>query len=48
MEPVLLRESAGNVFVFWCPGCKCCHTVDEKWKIDDPNTNKPTIRPSVL
>ena len=44
---VPLEGASGGCYVFWCPGCKCGHAVDEKWTITG-TLQKPTIRASVL
>ncbi len=33
--------------VFWCPGCECAHTIDDRWTYNG-NVQQPTIRASVL
>lgn len=35
----------GIHFTFWCPGCKCPHTVNTNWRVNPDNI---TISPSVL
>lgn len=34
--------------VFYCPGCKCNHYVNEKWKLTYDDDGKPTIMPSII
>lgn len=43
---MILHPEEG-VFLFYCPGCKCGHQVDDRWIISGPD-HAPTIRPSVL
>lgn len=43
---LLLRRVQGGLTVFWCPGCKCGHAVNETWSIQDGE--RPSISPSVL
>lgn len=32
---------------YWCPGCQCHHTLDERWEFDG-DFSKPSFRPSVM
>lgn len=36
-----------DTFIFWCPGCKCAHFIDERWS-NKGDLVKPTIVGSVL
>jgi hypothetical protein len=36
----------GNI-LFWCPGCKTNHVINNNWKITGLK-EKPTVSPSVL
>ena len=39
------NEFAG--YLFWCPGCKECHSFDKRWDFDG-NMENPTFKPSLL
>jgi len=40
-------ERMGALWVFWCPGCKCGHSINERWTFNG-DLVKPTIKPSLL
>lgn len=42
----LLRKTSDGGYNFWCPGCKCVHHIDNRWK-NLGTLDNPTIRPSV-
>lgn len=41
---LLRRVEDQKMFMFWCPGCKCAHWVNDTWQV---NTETLTITPSV-
>ncbi|MFP2910239.1 DUF6527 family protein [Pyxidicoccus sp. 3LFB2] len=41
-----LRRAQGGLTLFWCPGCRCAHAVNDTWHIRDGE--RPSISPSVL
>lgn len=49
----VLRSGQGGALSFWCPGCKCAHTIyhgagtGPRWGWNG-NAEKPTFTPSVL
>jgi hypothetical protein len=43
----VIEETAPNYWIFWCPGCECCHSINETWTFNG-DLAKPTIRPSLL
>jgi hypothetical protein len=49
----ILRNVEGGGLTFWCPGCKCRHTIwhgagpGERWTWNG-NVERPTFQPSVL
>ncbi len=49
----ILRNSADNGLMFWCPGCKAAHRIQHgsgagpRWGWNG-DVNKPTFTPSVL
>lgn len=49
MSEVLVKiTNSDNLYLFWCPGCKCCHQIDtERW-IWDGDDELPTVSPSIL
>lgn len=38
---------AGDVLMFWCPGCDIAHGVNSTWAFNE-DYEKPTFSPSVL
>lgn len=47
-ELISTVSNAPGRLIFWCPGCKSTHQVDDKiWTYND-NAEKPTLSPSVL
>lgn len=46
-----LRQNAdirtkAKLYTYWCPGCNCCHTINDTWEIH--NLEPFDISPSVL
>ena len=41
----MIQRTETGTYLFYCPGCKCNHAVNDKWKVDITNN---TISPSVL
>lgn len=39
-------ERVNSFWIFWCPGCKENHYINDNWTFDG-NVEKPTISPSV-
>lgn len=37
----------GQVWLFWCPGCKEVHSVDNRWTFNG-DVESPTFSPSLL
>jgi hypothetical protein len=42
-----LRNQAGGLISFWCPGCDEPHTVNSGWTFNQ-DLERPTFSPSVL
>jgi hypothetical protein len=36
-----------DTWIFYCPGCKCHHMFDKRWKFNG-DFEKPTLKPSYL
>ena len=47
MGDKILRPINGGGYNFWCPGCKCVHHLDSRWRLVEGTLECPTIRPSV-
>ncbi len=42
------REYEGSVeYIYWCPGCKCCHSIPTPRWSGPGDINSPTFAPSV-
>jgi hypothetical protein len=35
-------------FQFYCPGCKCIHSLNNSWNFNNDYDNEPTFNPSIL
>ena len=44
---VLRKVDSNGKYVYYCPGCKQNHMIDNRWTVSGTLTN-PTITPSVL
>lgn len=43
----VLRNAEGNRFVFFCPGCKDGHVINDRWQFNG-DYERPTVTPSIL
>lgn len=49
-RPLLGRMDLGHGdqgWGWWCPGCLCHHLVNGGWTVRNPESERPTISPSV-
>jgi hypothetical protein len=44
---LLSKVEGRGEWIFWCPGCECCHYVNAAWTRTGTD-DAPTIRPSIL
>lgn len=47
MDTKVVRDNDQGQHVFFCPGCKCGHFVNDKWTFNG-NYEKPTFSQSIL
>lgn len=43
----IVRLAGGGLLMFFCPGCKCGHGVNDKWSFNG-DMDRPTFSPSIL
>src|SRR5690242_17057891 len=43
----MLRPAQGGFHNYWCPACRCAHTIDSRWTIEG-TPERPTLKGSVL
>lgn len=44
---LLSKVEGREEWIFWCPGCGCCHYVNASWTRSGSD-DAPTISPSIL
>lgn len=47
VKPLKNKKGDQVGWYFYCPGCKCNHSINDGWKFNG-DAKKPTITPSVL
>ena len=45
--PKIRSNAANDYHMFYCPGCKCHHAINNSWQYNG-NPDRPTISPSIL
>lgn len=49
MGKIFRKISNDTKYMFACPGCGIAHYVDyTRWKVENADTDKPTVSPSIL